>query len=138
MNRGIEAAFWGALGRDPELKTSRAGNAFCRLSVAVNAGEDGGGKSSVQWMRAVVFGEQAEKIAATARKGDRVYCEGVLTLESWRTSGGEERWGLSIACWKCEKVVTEIGMRRANSGTTQAQQGASADNDEVDLAAAMP
>lgn len=135
--RGIETAFWGTLGRDPELKTSRAGNAFCRLSVAVTIGQDSNGKPNTQWVRAVAFGEQAEEIAAAARKGDRVYCEGGLTLERWQTSGGEERYGLSVECWKCEKVVTGIGKRKPKSETPQGQDTLPGGND-ADCSGVMP
>jgi single-stranded DNA-binding protein len=33
-----------------------------------------------QWVRTAVFGETAERIARTAKKGDKLYVEGNLTL----------------------------------------------------------
>ena len=41
--RGIEAAFWGVLGNDPELKTSKSGKAFAEMSVFVTVGQDDNG-----------------------------------------------------------------------------------------------
>jgi single-stranded DNA-binding protein len=70
--RGIETAFWGVLGKDPEPKTSKTGNAFATMNVAVTVGKADDGKDVSQWVRVACFGETAEKIAARARKGDRV------------------------------------------------------------------
>lgn len=57
------------------------------------------------------FGEVAEKIAAQAKKGDRVYVEGSLTLNSWTTANGDTRHGLNLAAWKVEKLAA-IGKAR--------------------------
>jgi hypothetical protein len=46
--RGIEAAFWGTLGKDPELRTSKTGNPFATLSVAVTVGQADDGKDVSQ------------------------------------------------------------------------------------------
>jgi single stranded DNA-binding protein len=105
MNRGIEAAYWGVLGKDPELRTSKTGKPFATMNVVVTIGESDDGKDVSQWIRTVAFGEAAEKIAATAKKGDRVYCEGQLTLNTWADKAtGETKTGLNVAAWKCEKV----------------------------------
>ena len=37
--RGIETAFWGVLGKDPELKTSKTGKAFATMNVVVTVGQ---------------------------------------------------------------------------------------------------
>jgi len=104
--RGIEAAFWGTLGRDPELKQSRAGKAYCGLNVAVTTGEadSGSGNDATTWVRATCFGVVAEKISDTAKKGDRVYIEGNLTLNTWQPADGPARTGLNVAAWKCERL----------------------------------
>jgi hypothetical protein len=44
--RGIETAFWGTLGGDPELKTAKSGNAFAVMNVAVTVGRDDTGKDT--------------------------------------------------------------------------------------------
>lgn len=109
--RGIETAFQGTLGRDPELKTSKAGTPYAVLSVVVSVGKDEDGKDIGQWARVTCFKETAAKIAATAKKGDRVYVEGSLTLDAWTAADGEKRTGLSVVAWKCEKLA-QIGNNR--------------------------
>ena len=74
----LEAAASGTLGSDVELKTSRNGNPYANLSLAVNQGEDENGKAITQWVRCAVFGEVAELLASTAHRGDKVYVEGAL------------------------------------------------------------
>lgn len=102
--RGIETAFWGTLGRDPELKTSRAGKPFCGLALAVTVGKTDDGKDITQWVRATCFGEAAQKVGTTAKKGERIYCEGSLTLTAWTDKDGAARTGLNVAAWKCERL----------------------------------
>jgi len=63
-----------------------------------------------QWVRATCFKEVASAIAA-ARKGDRVYCEGSLTMTQWNDAHGEARHGLSVSAWKVV-LLDQIGERR--------------------------
>jgi single-strand DNA-binding protein len=112
--RGIETAFEGTLGRDPELKTSKAGKPFASLALAVVTGKADAGGDAATWIRATVFGETAEEIAATVKKGDRVYCEGSLTMSQWNDAHGEVRHGLNVAAWRC-KPLGLIGERKPKS-----------------------
>ena len=119
--RGIETAFWGVLGTEPELKTSKNGKAFANMSVAVTIGTADDGKDVSQWLRVACFGETAERLARAAKKGDRIYCEGTLTLNSWADKAtGEARSGLNVAAWKCERVAS-IGKHRERDGEERPQ-----------------
>jgi single-strand DNA-binding protein len=102
--RGIETAFFGTLGRDPELRTSRNGNPYLTFSIAVPVGRDDAGKDVTQWVRVTCFGETAQELAATTKKGDRLYIEGSLTLNQWTTQNGQARSDLQVSAWKCEKL----------------------------------
>jgi single-strand DNA-binding protein len=75
-----------------------------RLRVGVGKDED------VQWLSVAVFGKAAEA-AAQLHKGDRIYVEGTLKLDSWRGQDGTERHGLSVASFKLEKTH-QIGRNR--------------------------
>jgi len=100
--RDIEAAFVAHVGSEPELKTSAAGKPWTSVNVAVGDGDD------VQWLRLAVFGERAQELAGSLHKGDRIYAEGRLKLDSWIGKDGKERFGLKIAAWKVE-VLGQIG-----------------------------
>ena len=68
--RGLETAFWGTLGADPELKTGKSGKPFATFNVAVTVGHADDGKDVTQWVRVACFGAVAEEIAArAARRG---------------------------------------------------------------------
>jgi single-strand DNA-binding protein len=122
--RGIEAAFWGTLGKDAELKTSRNGNPYVNMGLAVITGEADDGKQVTTWVQVTCFGEAAQKIAARAKKGDRVYCEGTLTQTQWNDrSTGEVKRGLNVTAWKCERIGN-IGRAREKRELGEAPAGA--------------
>jgi single-stranded DNA-binding protein len=133
MSRGIESAFFGALGSVPELKTAKSGKPWTSINVAVDTGEeDAAGRSKAQWVRVAVFGEAAERLDGAA-KGTRLYVEGTLTLNEWNAPGGEPRHGLAVAAWKCERVGSSaIGRNKPKRQQTGNGRPAvqSADSDE--------
>jgi single-strand DNA-binding protein len=98
MNGNIEAAFVGRVGTEPELKTSQAGKPWASLNVAVGSDHD------VQWVRVAVFGETGERLAGHLHKGDKLYVEGTIKLNTWTDKEGQQRTGLSVAAWKAEKL----------------------------------
>jgi single-stranded DNA-binding protein len=100
----IDCAFFGFLPADAEPRTSQAGKPWVRMRVGV--GKD----DAVQWVSVAVFGSAAET-AAALKKGDRVYVEGAIKLDSWRGSDGAERHSLSVAAFKCERTH-QIGRNR--------------------------
>jgi len=130
MNRGIECAFWATLGKDPELKTSRAGTPYAGMNAVVVTGTTDEGKDVSQWLRVTCFNGTAEAIAAEAKKGDRVYVEGTLTLNTWADKAtGEAKTGLNVAAWKVERVASIGKSRERKPGTYQANgEGQSSQN----------
>ena len=104
MNGIIHCAFAGVISKQPELKTSKAGKAWCAVNMRIGEGE------TVQWAQVAVFGESAE-LAASLEKGDHLYVEGTLQLRTWKTDAGEQRAGLNIAARRVE-VLGQIGRPR--------------------------
>ena len=109
--RGIEVALEGVVSKDPELKVSKGGTPYVGLNIAVvtGKGEDG---DLTTWVRCTCFKEVAKEIAATAKKGSRLYCEGSLSLDAWQAADGEKRHGLSVMAWKAV-VLGQIGRNRS-------------------------
>jgi single-stranded DNA-binding protein len=91
----IECAFFGVLGRDGELKTSKAGKQYLKLNVRVGDGD------GAQWVGVMVFGDEAVEIAPKLLKGSRVYIEGSIKLDEWTAQDGSKRHGLSVMSWHC-------------------------------------
>jgi single-strand DNA-binding protein len=103
----IEAALFGTLGRDGELKTSKNGRPYLRLNVACSEGE------TTTWVSATVFDQTAIGNAAKFVKGARIYLEGKLSLQEWKASDGTPRSGLSVFSSHCQ--LSQIGRAKGSA-----------------------
>ena len=104
MSGGIEAAFFGALGRDAESKTSKAGKPYLRCNVRVGAGD------TATWVAVLVFDDDAVAMAGRFVKGTRIYIEGSLSVDEWTTADGTKRHGISVMAWHCR--LSGIGQNK--------------------------
>jgi single-strand DNA-binding protein len=86
-------------------RTSQAGNLWASFSACVGGGDE------AQWLRISAFGERAQQLAGHLKKGDRVYCEGRLKLETWTGNDGQQRTGIKVAAWRVERLG-EIGKNK--------------------------
>jgi single-strand DNA-binding protein len=100
----IEAAFFGALGRDAESKVSNSGKPYLRLNVRCGDGDQ------AQWVSVMAFDQSAIDVADKLTKGSRVYIEGRLSINEWSGQDGAKRHGLSVMSWHCR--LAEIGRNR--------------------------
>jgi single-strand DNA-binding protein len=116
----IDCAFYGFLAADAEPRTSQAGKPWVRMRVGV------GRDDAVQWVSVAVFGKAAEA-AATLEKGDRIYIEGTIKLDSWRGNDGAERHTLAVAAFRCEQTH-RIGRAREKRTSEPAHDQAHATN----------
>jgi single-strand DNA-binding protein len=130
---GVECAFSGRLGRAPELKMVKQGTMqMVTLAVAVDeAPPKEGHEAKSTWINVKMFGEKAQAAADTLVKGDRVYCEGRLSLDEWTAGDGNQRHGLSCLA-NVAQPLGKIGNRRhrptsgAQADGTRRSNGASA------------
>ena len=83
----------GNLTRDPEVRYSQGGTAFCSFSIAVNhsfkRGEDWIEKTL--FMRCVVFKEAATRFESQFKKGQACYVEGRFELNEWEDKQGNKK-----------------------------------------------
>ena len=100
----IDCAFYGFLAADADARTSKAGKPWVRLRVGVGRDED------LQWVQIACFGKAAET-AARLKKGDRIYVEGNIRLDTWRGNDGIERHTLAVSSFKLERTH-KIGRAR--------------------------
>lgn len=90
----------GNVTRDPELKKTPAGVAFCEVSIAINkiTMEAGAKRESVLFLDVDLWGRNAEVACEYAKKGRPVYLEGRLRMQNWKDSkSGANRSRLRIA-----------------------------------------
>ena len=85
----------GNLTRDPELRFSTKGTAWCTAGFAVNRRcrlDDGGYEDLLpEFYELVCFGDLAEHVAECLSKGDRVVVTGRVETETWTGHDGTER-----------------------------------------------
>jgi single-strand DNA-binding protein len=142
---GIETAFTGRLGRDPDLKMVKGGTmAMVTLAVAVDeAPPKEGQEAKSTWVNTKLFGDKAQAAADTLVKGDRVYCEGRLSLDEWTAGDGTQRHGLSCLA-NVAQPLGKIGQRRPRQTSgdqtdgTRRSNGASASQYRRAAAAQAP
>ena len=71
----------GVIGRTPELKWSRNGKPFVRLSLATHKRTkdlDGNNRRETQWHKVMLWGKNAEICSTFCEKGTPLYVEGHL------------------------------------------------------------
>jgi single-stranded DNA-binding protein len=93
----IDTAFYGFCAADADARVSKNGKPWVRLRVGV------GRDSELQWVQISVFGKAAET-AATLKKGDKIYCEGTIKLDSWTGNDGVERHTLAVSSFRLEQT----------------------------------
>lgn len=86
----------GNLTRDPELRFTQGGQAVCSFGIAVNRGKDKPG----EFFDVTVWEEQAECVAESLTKGDRVMVIGRLSYRTWETDGGDKRSKVEIVAYE--------------------------------------
>jgi single-strand DNA-binding protein len=111
----------GTVGKDPELRYSKGGNAVLTFAVADNYGKDD--KKKTTWWDIIVFGKLAENVANTISKGTSVIITGRLEQEEYTKKDGTKgtarkliaeevgascRWNAWVAD-QTEKVVAQSG-----------------------------
>lgn len=84
----------GALGKDPEVRTTQSGKEVCNFSLATNRGS--GDQKTVQWHNIVAFGKTAEICGKYLAKGSKVLIEGEITYRDWEDKNKVKRTSTEI------------------------------------------
>ncbi|PIR48977.1 hypothetical protein COU80_01020 [Candidatus Peregrinibacteria bacterium CG10_big_fil_rev_8_21_14_0_10_55_24] len=101
----------GNVTRDPELRTTTSGQKVLTIGVATNerwrdkaSGED---RERTEFHNVVVWGELADEVSHTVRKGQRLYVSGRVQHRSWQTQQGSKRITTEIIA----DAVSLLGVR---------------------------
>ncbi len=125
----------GNLGADPELRFTPSGAAVATFSVAVYAGKD----KDANWFDVTAwtgnYDQQAENIAETLRKGDRVTVYGRLVQDRWEDDHGNKRSKVKIVA-----DDVSLSLRRASAEVTRNERrtGPTPDESERNAYADVP
>lgn len=93
----------GRLGADPEIRKTNSGKSVVNASVAVYAGKDVSGNILTDWYRWTVWGDQADRFAAKARKGDAVMMKGRSTVKTYQKDGQD----VKVTEFVCEDFMIQ-------------------------------
>lgn len=89
----------GNLTRDPELKYTPSNTAVVNFGLAVNRkwkDQDGTEKQETCFVECVAFTNAANAINKYVHKGDPIFVEGRLHLDSWLSDDGTKRSKLKV------------------------------------------
>jgi len=89
----------GNLTRDPELKYASSNKAVVNFGLAVNRkwkDQDGTEKQETCFVECVAFTNAANAINKYVHKGDPIFVEGRLHLDSWLSDDGTKRSKLKV------------------------------------------
>lgn len=85
----------GNITRDPEMRTTTSGQQVLTLGVATNERwkdkASGESKERTEFHNVVVWGDLADEVNRSIKKGNRVYVTGRVQTRSWETKTGSKR-----------------------------------------------
>ena len=107
----------GNLGRDPELRYTPNGRAVTELRVAVNQSTKnqatGEWVEATDWFSVSVWGDRAERVAESLRKGSRVLVDGRFRTREYETKDGRKGMSLEVSA----DTVVGLDKRDAEGGS---------------------
>lgn len=116
MTASNDVTIIGNLTRDPELRFLTSGTALTNLGIACNRRYQKNNEwvEDTSFFDCVIWRDQAENVAESLTKGDRVIISGRMEQRTWETDEGDKRS-------KVEIVVDEIGpsLRWATASPTR-------------------
>lgn len=116
----------GRITRDPELKYTSSGRAWCRLSVANTRyykSKEGERREETVFVEGAVWDKQAEWIGERLRKGRPVIVEGRLRQNEWEDrESGQKRTKLELSIQRVTPLDWDDDGRGGGSGGGGAQQ----------------
>lgn len=97
----------GRLTKDPELKYTQGGKAFCKFSIAVTREFN---RDEADFISCVAWDKRAETIAEYLRKGRRIAIQGRLNVRNYEQNGESK--------WITEVIVDKFDFIDSNSQST--------------------
>ena len=123
-----KAILIGNLGRDPEVRTTQAGDKVCNFTLATNETwrdrNSGERRERTEWHRIVIFNDRLVDIAEKyLRKGSKIYIEGQLQTRKWTDQSGQEKYTTEIVLQRYRGELTMLDGRGDGGGGDYGQSG---------------
>lgn len=128
----------GRLGRDPELKYTAGGTAYCRFSLATddvwNDRSSGERREKTEWHNIVAWERLAEICGQYLAKGRMVYIEGSIQSRQWEDQDGNKRTSFEIRARDMVMLGGPGGdSDRGGGGASTTESGAAAPITDDDI-----
>lgn len=124
----------GNLGRDPEVRFTKDGQAVANFSIATSekwTGKDGNKEEHTEWHNIVVWGKLGEICGEYLTKGKQVYIEGKIKTQSWEDDEGNMRNKTEVVA----NNMTMLGQVGEDTGGNHTapdnSQGQRVDDDDI-------
>ena len=118
----------GNLGRDPEIRYTKSGQAVASFSLATTEkwkNKDGEREEKTEWHRIVAWGRLGEICGEYLTKGKQAYIEGRLQTRDWEDKDGNKRTTTEI-------VASNMVMLSQAGGSSSASEGSATGSDNAD------
>lgn len=118
----------GNLGRDPEVRYTKNGQAVASFSLATTerwTGKDGNKEEKTEWHRIVAWGKLGEICGEYLVKGKQVYIEGRLQTRDWDDKDGNKKSTTEIVANNMVMLSQAGGAQQSYGGDQQAASGGS-------------
>ena len=119
----ISATITGNVGKVNELRATRSGKQMISFSVASTYKKEGT-EPQTTWVDVVCFDEQADMVATTLHKGERVVVTGRLGLETYEKKDGSQGSSLRL-------MADEVGVSLRWPSKNREQPVAVASSDDT-------
>lgn len=88
----------GNIGKDPEVRETKAGNIVNMVMATSEKYTDKSGQKQekTEWHNLVVFGKLADVVSKYVKKGDKLYVEGSITTRKWEDKEGNTRYTTEV------------------------------------------
>ncbi|MCK5615267.1 single-stranded DNA-binding protein [Candidatus Pacearchaeota archaeon] len=116
----------GNLGRDPEVRYTKSGQAVASFSIATSekwTGKDGNKETKTEWHRIVAWGKLGEICAEYLSKGKQVYIEGRLQTREWEDTDGNKKQTTEIVASNMTMLGQASGPSSPSTGGSSAPSG---------------
>lgn len=115
----------GNLGRDPELRYTKDGQAVVNFTLATNESwtdKDSGKKiDKTEWHRITAWGKLAEACGQYLTKGKRAYVEGRLQTREWEDKEGNKRSTTEINAQSVQFLDYQDDQKQSQGTRSQSQ-----------------
>lgn len=114
----------GSLGKDPDIKQTKAGKPIAMLSLATSESwkdkTTGERKEKTEWHNVVVYNEGlCGVIERYVSKGSKVYVEGRLVTRKWQDKNGSDRYTTEVVLQAFQGQLILLGEKGGGNGDNQ-------------------